>query len=133
MIKGIGTDITDMRRMGRIVGDGVEAGVGERFLKRIMTDNELVLLAKRPRRRTEFAAGRFAAKEAVSKALGCGIGGALGFMDMEIMPDRLGKPECRVSLRSRQALGLAEDDRIHITISHSDGYAVAFAVWESQA
>lgn len=126
MIIGIGTDITDLARIERLLKDKA----GERFLRRILTEDELALLAGRPNRRVEFAAGRFAAKEAVSKAFGCGIGETIGFHDIEILPDRLGKPECRLSERARTAFDLNDTAAVHITISHSAAYAVAFAVWE---
>lgn len=129
MIKGIGTDITDIARIRRILADQS----GERFLRRVLTAGEMDVLAMRPQRAAEFAAGRFAAKEALSKAMGCGIGDKIGFQDIVIKPDRLGKPEVRLTDRSRQALGLGALDVLHITISHSDDYAVAFAVWEAPA
>lgn len=127
MIKGIGNDIVDMDRVRHIV----TSKYGERFVKRVLTDQELARLSERPHRRAEFVAGRFAAKEAVSKALGCGIGKQMGFHDMEIIPNQQGRPECSLSARSRLSLGLASTERIHVTITHSHTAAVAFAVWES--
>lgn len=127
MIKGIGTDIAEITRVRRIMADHI----GERFLRRILTGGERDLLAARQQRAAEFVAGRFAAKEALSKAIGCGIGDKLGFQDIEILPDQRGKPEVRLADRSRQALGLGDGDILHITISHSEQYAVAFALWET--
>lgn len=127
MIRGIGTDITDIGRVARLL---TESSAG-RFLDRVLTAKERELLEGRRGRAAEFVAGRFAAKEAVAKALGCGIGNKLRFMDIEIVPDELGKPVCRISRRSQEMLSWRSSDQLHITISHGDQHAVAFAVWES--
>jgi len=126
MIRGVGTDLTDVSRIARMLG----SRHGERFLARILTPAERQLMDKWQGRAAEFAAGRFAAKEAVSKALGSGIGATLSFLDMEIMPDSRGRPLCRLSERARAANGVGEGDRIHVSISHAGSFAVAFAVWE---
>src|SRR5690606_40469144 len=97
-----------------------------------LTEAEYEVAVKRPGRVAEFAAGRFAAKEAVVKALGCGIGVSAGFHDIEILSDRLGKPECWLSDQTKAKLGLAETDRILISITHSEASAVAFAIWERE-
>ena len=78
----------------------------------------------------EFAAGRFAAKEAVVKALGCGIGKSMGFQDMEIIPDVNGKPECLIAGAALQRLGISSNLRVHLSISHNETTAFAFAVIE---
>ena len=126
MIVGIGTDLVEIERVRRVL----ESPVGDKFLHRILTDAELDMIASRHQRRVEFTAGRFAAKEAVVKAIGCGIGEAVGFRDITIMPDKLGKPECQLSERSSAKLGIKETDRLLVTISHTGTHAVAFAIWE---
>jgi holo-[acyl-carrier protein] synthase len=68
----------------------------------------------------EFLAGRFAAKEAFSKAMGTGIGKDLSFLDIEIAVDPLGKPVI-----------VKPDVNAHLSISHSRDYAVAQVVIES--
>ncbi len=128
MIKGIGNDIVDLDRVHRIL----EGAAGQRFAERVLTVRERERMPAHRCRRAEFIAGRFAAKEAVAKALGCGIGAELGFQDMEIMPDAQGKPECGISPYSRERLGLAESDRLHVSITHSRLSAMAMAVWESE-
>lgn len=100
---------------------------GEAFVRRVLTDEERRLLARwteNPSRRVEFAAGRWAAKEAAAKALGCGIGRELGFRDIEILPDERGRPVCQV------ARDIAAGVRVHVSIAHADGWASAFAVAE---
>lgn len=126
MIIGIGTDILEIARVGRIL----ESSRGSRFLRRILTEAELEQAEGRPARLAEFAASRFAAKEAAVKALGCGIGEQAGFRDVEILSAPSGKPVCRLSGKARAAVGFREGDALHLSLSHSDGHAVAFAVWE---
>lgn len=110
--------------------------VGERLRRRILTAAELELpgQAARP---AEFLAGRFAAKEAVSKAFGCGIGRVLGFTDMEILPDAGGKPSVTLTPEAWERLGLTgvrgpggSRYAIHLSITHERQLASAFAVVE---
>lgn len=80
-----------------------------------------------PSRRAEHMAGLFAAKEAVAKAMGTGFSG-FGFADVEILSDDLGKP--RAVLHGKAAKRLPEDARVHLSISHDGGFALAFTVIE---
>lgn len=102
-------------------------------MERVLTAAELQLAAERGGKGAEFTAGRFAAKEAVVKALGCGIGRTVGFQDIEILPDRLGKPEVVLTPEAwtRLSLPKGRDYVIHLTITHSRDLASAFAVVES--
>lgn len=130
MIIGIGTDLLELERIRRIL----EQPHGGRFLERVLTPEERGHAEGRQgRRRLEFVAGRFAAKEAVSKALGCGIGRELGFQDMHIVPDPSGRPVCRLSeaaLERLQQLLQEGSVRIHVSITHSESMASAYAVAE---
>ena len=72
--------------------------------------------------------GLFAAKEAVAKALGTGFTG-FGFADIEILPEENGRPTARLTGGALNALPLPA--RIHVSISHDGGLALAFAVIES--
>ena len=87
-------------------------------------------IAPKAGRLTEFVAGRFAAKEAVVKALGCGVGKAVGFQDIEVLPDSLGKPDVRLSSAAAERLSLDTSCRIHLSITHSRDTAGAYAVVE---
>lgn len=70
MICGIGTDLTDIKRIKKLLkGDRKDA-----FMRRVLTTKEMELAELHENRLQEYVAGRFAVKEAVSKALGCGIG-----------------------------------------------------------
>lgn len=93
MIYGIGHDVLEIRRMKDILAKAS----GGKFIRRILTPAELQLAEGRTGRLPEFVSGRFAAKEAVVKALGCGIGSEVGFQDIEILPDSSGKPGVKLT------------------------------------
>jgi holo-[acyl-carrier protein] synthase len=116
----------DLVELDRIQG-AVERH-GERFLRRIYTRDELT----RYRDRLPELAARFAAKEAVSKALGVGLyhmsARGISWQDVEVLPDPLGKPVVRLSGRARQ---LAEEQGLRewaISLSHGRDYVVALVV-----
>lgn len=128
MIVGIGHDLTDVAR----VAEMVEGRLGEKFARRVLTEKERELAKLyRGARLHQFTAGRFAAKEAISKAFGCGIGAQLNFTDMDIKKDEFGKPLCRLSEAAWARLGYKREElKIHITITHEREMASAFAVVE---
>lgn len=129
MILGVGHDVVDIERIQRML-NGV---AGERLRRRILTPAELELPGQSARP-AEFLAGRFAAKEALSKAFGCGIGGVLGFGDMEILPDQAGRPAVTLSAAAWDRLALDKQGSgrcvIHLSITHERQLASAFAVVE---
>lgn len=130
MIIGVGMDLLDIPRVETLWARGRQG----RFVERLLTANERKLLQFRQKRQIEFIAGRFAAKEAVGKALGCGIGRVIGFQDIEILPDAAGKPECRLSESAMHRLletGIQGPIRIHLSITHSESIAGAYAIAES--
>ncbi|MBA4496014.1 holo-ACP synthase [Paenactinomyces guangxiensis] len=122
MIKGIGTDIVEIKRIE-------EMGI-ERLARRILTEKERNLLPERERRRLEYIAGRFAAKEAISKALGTGIGQCVSFTDLEIVNVEKGTPRAVLSASAQQRLFGGSRIHIHLSISHSDHYATAMSIVE---
>ncbi len=107
----IGCDIVEIERVEKAADK-----YGDKFIGRILTSAEAAVYTERGRK-AEFLAGRFSAKEAVSKAMGCGIGTGLAFTDIEILPDMTGRPE--VALK-----GVKRDD-ISVSISHSRYNAIA--------
>jgi holo-[acyl-carrier protein] synthase len=128
VIIGIGTDLTEIARVRKLLE---EPAIGLRFMQRVLTPAELEMAQARQGRKPEYVAGRFAAKEAVAKALGFGIGRQVGFQDIEVIPDAAGRPECRVSPAALERLGLTPAAvRLHLSITHSDTTAGAFAVAE---
>jgi len=121
MILGIGLDLCDIRR----IEGAIER---EQFLERDYTPREQARITSAAGvRRGEIAAGMFAAKEAVAKALGTGFDGF--FADaVEILPDEKGRPVCTLY---RGALERAGDARVWVSITHESGMAAATAILES--
>jgi holo-[acyl-carrier protein] synthase len=115
MITGIGIDIVEIDRIRKLVQSQ------PRFPDRVLTEKEKAVFSKyNERRGIEFLAGRWAAKEAFSKAKGTGIGKELSFMDIEIENDHHGRP----IVTKPYAEG------VHLSISHSEQYAIAQVVIE---
>ena len=124
MIIGIGTDIVEVVRMETMITEH-----GDSFIKKIFTLNEKKESGKR-KDPAQYFAGRWAAKEALSKALGCGFGEYCGWKDITILNADNGKPELTLSgtaLRTSQKLGV---NSIHLSISHEKHYACASVVVE---
>ena len=123
MALSVGVDIVELDRIRRAVDRH-----GRRFLTRIYTTEEV---ARYHDRLPELAA-RFAAKEAVSKALGVGMNHistyGIGWREVEVLPDPLGKPLLTLSGRARELADAQGLDRWAISLSHSRDYAVAFVV-----
>ena len=118
MIIGTGIDIVEIKRIQEILLRQ------KKFINRILTDNEKEIYdGLTVRRKSEYLSGRFAAKEAYSKAVGTGIGGKLSFLDIEIIPDEYGKP-CLIK---------PTDYKVHVSISHSKDFAVAQVIIESSS
>jgi holo-[acyl-carrier protein] synthase len=115
MIKGIGLDICEIERIKQTFSRN------EKLKDRILTRNEINIFEHlSEKRKVEFLAGRFAAKEAFSKAYGTGIGKDLSFQDIEIAADERGKP---FILKPFQ-------QGVHLTITHSEHYALAQVIIE---
>lgn len=119
MLKGIGCDVVEISRIKSLLPkDG--------FLDKVYTAAEREFIAAK---KAETAAGMWAAKEAVSKALGTGFCGFF-MRDIEILHDQTGRPFAKLRGRARAIA----DDRgikaIHISISHDRDNAMAFAVAE---
>lgn len=113
----LGIDIIKVER----IRDAL-ARFGERFTKRILTDAERAYVRDRP----ETMAGRWAAKEAVSKVLGLGVRG-VGWREIEIVRLPTGQPTVRLhdrALRRADQLGMS---KVAVSISHEREYAVAVA------
>lgn len=122
MIIGVGVDIIEIRRISEAVKRN------SRFLDKIFTEVELKYLKER-KLRAEHIAGRFAAKEAVSKALGTGIRG-FGLKDIEIDRTELGKPLVILKGKAKSLAEQQGDYKIHLSISHGEDNAVAYAIIE---
>lgn len=119
MITGIGNDIIAVERIAKSI-----RRFGNTFLERIFTPKEIEYCQKFSDSERHFA-GRFAAKEAVSKALGCGIGKSLEWLDMEILPTEKGSPSLTLSINAQNVF---DNPTILISISHCQSHATAMAV-----
>lgn len=120
MILGIGNDIIEVKRIAANITKH-----GNRFLDKIFTGAEQNYCLSHKESARHFA-GRFAAKEAIVKALGTGFKAGVGWLDIEILNDQQGKPYASFSTRLQAAF---DDPRILISISHCHEYATGFAVW----
>ena len=125
MILGIGVDIIEVTRI-----QSAFEKFGERFAKRILHDAEIEYCLSH-RVPGPFLAARFAAKEAISKAFGTGIGAQLGWQDMEIRRKESGEPYVILHGRGTELLRARGARTVHITLSHTQQHAVAVAVLES--
>ena len=120
--KGVGTDLLDQRRIALVVEKQ-----GERFARRILTPQELLMWEEKGCS-INFLAKRFAAKEAISKALGTGIAKGVGFQQMAIHADELGKPLVELSGEAlNRARSLSGQD-VLLSLSDEGDMIVAFAV-----
>src|SRR5690349_16684733 len=125
MILGTGIDLIEVAR----IQTSYEK-FGERFLNRILCPEEIAycLTHKRP---GPFLAARFAAKEAISKAFGTGIGAELGWQDMEVGRKPSGEPYV-IMHGGGQALLQARSARaLLISLSHTQAHAAAVAILEA--
>lgn len=129
MIYGVGHDLLEIKRLTSIMN----GHHSKKFVERLLTANEIKISQTKGAKLNEFIAGRFAAKEAISKAFGCGIGATIGFKDIEILPDSLGKPVVTLSIAAWNRLELDQEQQpyqVHLSISHQTEMASAFAVIE---
>ena len=118
MVIGIGIDLVEIHRMKKAVENPL-------FVQRIFTSAEQAYCNSRGRQGTASYAARFAAKEAVMKALGTGLAGGGTWQDVEVLPDDQGKPVMKLSgyfAQLAESLGVAQ---IFVSISHAQEYAVA--------
>ncbi len=124
MILGTGIDIIEVAR----IASSFEK-FGERFVNRILLPDEIAycLSHKSP---APFLAVRFAAKEAVSKAFGTGIGAQLGWRDIEIRRKESGEPFVVLHGKGRELLAARGAKIMHVSLSHTEHYAAATAILE---
>ncbi len=125
MILGIGIDIIEVAR----IKSSYER-FGERFLTRILLPSEMEYCLSH-RDPAPFLAARFAAKEAISKAFGTGIGAALGWNDMEVARKPSGEPYVILHGRGQALLEARGARAVLISLSHTQVHATAVAILES--
>ncbi len=122
MIAGVGTDLIEIGRVRRAIEKNPH------FLERVYTEREMAYCRRKADPWQSYAA-RFAAKEAVAKALGTGLG-PVGFKEIEIINAAGGQPQVVLSGKAQQLALERNIQRVHISLSHSEAYAIATAVLE---
>ena len=121
-VLGIGTDIVECLRIAKMIDHH-----GELFLTRVFTPREIEYCSSR-KAATQHYAGRWAAKEAILKALGTGWSRGIRWRDMEIRHDAAGKPSVALGGEARELCERLGIGNMLISISHCRMYATALAV-----
>lgn len=114
----IGIDLIDIDRIVAVLGR-----YPDRFRLRVLTEHEQRYCG----RKVERIAGRWAAKEAISKVLGLGVRG-VGWREIEILPNRAGAPQVYLHARAARRAESLDLDEVTVSISHERRMAVAVAV-----
>ena len=125
MILGIGTDLAVIERIGQTLERR-----GERFARRILTDNELERFRNHPHQ-VSYLAKRFAAKEAAAKAIGTGIG-KISWQDLEVRSAESGAPQLVLLGAAAERYQDYPQLVCHLSISDDGGLAQAFVVIEAR-
>ncbi len=120
-LAGIGVDMLEISRMERVIERRPS------FLRRVFTDEERAY-CEHTARPAEHYAARFAAREAVLKALGCGFSNGVRVKDVSVVNDETGRPQAKLEGRAAQIAAEQGVREIALSISHTRGVAVANAV-----
>lgn len=129
VIVSVGVDMIEVTRIRRALED---RGIGRRFRARVYTEREIEYCEGKGQGKYQSYAGRFAAKEAVMKALGRGWGSKVGWLDIEVRSPLGGKPE--ICLRNKtsafaQELGIQS---FSLSITHTKQLAMAYVVAQGE-
>jgi holo-[acyl-carrier protein] synthase len=127
LILGVGIDLLETARMGRALERS-----GPRFESRVFTEAEVAYCREQKRPEQRFAA-RFAAKEALLKALGTGWAKGIAWKEVEVRREPGGAPALRLSGRARELAEEAGVRRIHLSLSHLAEVVAAVVILEGQA
>jgi holo-[acyl-carrier protein] synthase len=125
MVLSVGVDMVEVERIQKALED---SRIGKRFRERVFTAKEIQYCESKRRGRYESYAGRFAAKEAVMKALGRGWGSKVGWLDIEVARAHSGKPEIVLhdkTARLAEQLGIR---RWSLSITHTRQHGLAFVI-----
>ncbi len=123
MILGIGTDIVAIGRFESLIQK-------DSFLKKIYTSHELSHCEAKHKGKLASLAVRYAAKEAVMKALGTGYAKGVAFTDINIINDPTGKPQVALTGVTKTYAENMGVQRIHLSLSHETEYAIAYVIME---
>ncbi len=122
MVVGLGTDITEVARIAK----NVESLA---FRERVFSKSEISYCESKTNKAESYAA-RFAAKEAFFKALGTGWRGAMGFNEVEIINDELGKPSVNLLGEAKKIGEERKINTIHVSLTHTKEIAMATVILE---
>jgi holo-[acyl-carrier protein] synthase len=122
MIFGVGTDLLEVARVERVWNR-----FGEHFAARVLLDKELELFAE-SNNRVRFLAMRFAAKEAIVKAMGTGFANGMWVRDVGTVPNELGQPQVIYSARGAAMCARLGIGNGYLSLTDEAGLILAFAV-----
>ncbi len=124
MIKGIGTDLLSVKRISKVINRH-----GDRFAQKILGPVEMTDYAAATNQ-INFVAKRFASKEAVSKALGCGMSMGVRWQDIQLLHHESGQPRIQLSGQALAHFNTLQASAVHITLTDEQQMILAFAVIE---
>jgi holo-[acyl-carrier protein] synthase len=124
-VVGLGLDLVEVDRLGAAIERH-----GERFLRRVFTEGERDYCGAKSEPAVFYAA-RFAAKEAVAKAFGTGIGADIGWLDIEVVRNSAGAPMVRLAGKGAELAALHGVDRVLLSMTHTRGMAAASVVLQA--
>ena len=125
-IIGNGVDIVDNKRIEKLL-------LNNNFLNRIFTYNE-IKYSKKSQNKINFFAKRFAAKEAFVKALGTGFRNNINFSDIEIINNKKGKPEIKISKKIKNLISRkfkSKKPKIYVSLSDEKNHSIAYVILEN--
>ena len=125
-IIGNGVDIVDNKRIEKLL-------LNNNFLNRIFTYNE-IKSSKKSQNKINFFAKRFAAKEAFVKALGTGFRNNINFSDIEIINNKKGKPEIKISKKIKNLIirkFKSKKPKIYVSLSDEKKHSIAYVILEN--
>ena len=126
MIVAIGIDLVEVDRIAEVFKRR-----GDRFRGRVFTEAEIDYCEKRASRLASYAA-RFAAKEAMMKALGTGWSDGIGWRDIEVIALGNGRPTVELHGRALERLREIGAIKSHVSLTHSGNFAIAQVVLEGE-
>jgi holo-[acyl-carrier protein] synthase len=129
MIVGIGVDLIEVERIQKALED---SHIGSRFRARVFTEKEIQYCEKKRRGRYESYAGRFAAKEAVMKALGRGWGSKVSWIEIEVARARSGKPDIVLHGKTALFADTLEIRRWVLSITHTQAHGLAYVIAQDE-
>ena len=129
MIIGTGVDLAEVDRIRAALED---TRTGRRFRDRVFTEKEIAYCERKRRGKYESYAGRFAAKEAVMKALGSGWGAKVRWLDIEVVRARSGKPDITLHDKTAKLANELGIRRWALSITHTKEHGLAYVIAQNE-